>query len=153
MKDSRYSAGRRSETWVKLKLDRQQEFVIGGYRPGNHGVDALLVGYYDGPDLRFASKVRAGFTPHLRAEVFSALKPLHASRCPFVNLPLAKTSRWGSGVTEEEMAEMQWVKPSLVAQVRFVEWTADGLLRHSAFLGLRSDKKAREVVREVRTLR
>jgi bifunctional non-homologous end joining protein LigD len=147
-RDSRYDAGQRGGTWVKLKLDRQQEFVIGGYRPGPRGVDALLVGYYEGKQLRFAAKVRAGFTPHVRREVSAALKPLHAETCPFVDLPSGKTTHWGGGVTPEQMLELQWVVPRLVAQVRFVEWTADGHLRHSAFLGLRHDKAARDVVRE-----
>ena len=147
-RDSRYDAGQRGATWVKLKLDRQQEFVIGGYRPGPHGVDALLVGYYEGKQLRFAAKVRAGFTPHVRRAVSAALKPLHGEKCPFVDLPSGKTTHWGGGVTPEQMLEMQWVAPRLVAQVRFVEWTADGHLRHSAFLGLRHDKAARDIVRE-----
>ncbi len=146
--DSLYLPGQSTGAWVKLKLDKQQEFVIGGYRPGPHGVDALLVGVYDGKPLRFAGKVRAGFTPRLRRDVLAALQPLHASRCPFVDLPNAKPSRWGGGVTAEQMREMQWVKPSLVAQVRFVEWTSDGHLRHSAFLGLRTDKDARAIRRE-----
>jgi bifunctional non-homologous end joining protein LigD len=147
-RSSRYEAGQRTGAWVKLKLDQQQELVIGGYRPGNHGVDALVVGYYEKRQLRFAGKVRAGFTPHLRREVHAALEPLHSSTCPFVDLPSAKTPHWGGGVTEEEMAEMQWVTPTLVAQVRFVEWTADGHLRHSAFLGLRSDRAAATIRRE-----
>jgi bifunctional non-homologous end joining protein LigD len=146
--DSKYESGERSGAWVKLKLDRQQEFVVGGYRPGNHGVDALLVGYYEEGALHFAGKVRAGFTPHLRAEVFRALKPLHTERCPFVNLPSSRTSHWGGGVTAEQMAEMQWVKPRTVAQIRFVEWTADHHLRHAAFLGLRTDKAPSSVDRE-----
>ena len=90
----------------------------------------------------------AGFVPHLRREVFKALKPYHVDDCPFVDLPNPKASRWGGGVTADEMREMQWVKPELVAQIRFVEWTAEGRLRHAAFLGLRSDKSAREVRRE-----
>jgi len=147
-KDSRYQSGERSGAWVKLKLDKQQEFVIGGYRPGPNGVDALLVGYYDRKQLRFAGKVRAGFTPHLRREVLEALKPLQTAECPFVDLPNSKASRWGGGVTAEQMAEMTWVKPKLVAQIRFVEFTNDGHLRHAAFLGLRSDKRASEVRRE-----
>jgi bifunctional non-homologous end joining protein LigD len=77
-----------------------------------------------------------------------ALKPLHVNRCPFVDLPNPKSSRWGGGVTPDEMREMQWVRPKLVAQIRFVEWTAEGRLRHAAFLGLRADKSAREVRRE-----
>lgn len=145
---SRYLAGARGGAWVKLKLDRQQEFVIGGYRPGVHGIDALLVGYYDAGQLKFAAKVRGGFTPHLRRDVFAKLKPLHTTRCPFADLPNARTSHWGGGVTPEQMAEMQWVRPKLVAQVRFVEWTVDGHLRHSAFLGFREDKPARDVTRE-----
>jgi ATP-dependent DNA ligase len=89
-KDSRYIPGERSSAWQKLKLDRQQEFVVGGYRPGGTGVDALLVGYYEGRQLRFAGKVRAGFTPHLRRQVFMALEPLHTAKCPFVDLPTAR---------------------------------------------------------------
>jgi DNA ligase D-like protein (predicted ligase) len=146
-RNSRYVPGIRSNAWQKLKLEQQQEFVVGGYRPGPHGIDALIVGFYDNGSLRFAGKVRAGFTPHVRAEVFAKLKPLHASHCPFVDLPHAKTSRWGGGVTAEQMLEMQWVKPTLVAQIRFVEWTADDHLRHAAFLGVREDKDARNVGR------
>ena len=146
---SRYVSGQRSAAWVKLKLDKQQEFVIGGYRPGPNGVDALLVGYFEGRGLRFAGKVRAGFTPHLRRDVLAALRSLEeAVRCPFVDLPSSKPSRWGGGVTAEQMKEMRWVKPKLAAQIRFVEWTADGHLRHAAFLGLRTDKGARGIRRE-----
>jgi bifunctional non-homologous end joining protein LigD len=147
-KDSRYEAGERSGAWVKFKLERQQEFVVGGYRPGPHGVDALLVGVHQGRSLMFAGKVRAGFTPHLRREVFERLRGLEVERCPFANLPTLRRTRWGSGVPPEEMSEMQWVRPAVVAQVRFVEWTAEHQLRHSAFVGLREDKKAASVTRE-----
>ena len=147
-KNSRYNAGLRSGAWLKLKLDRQQEFVVGGYRPGPHGVDALLVGYHEAGTLRFAGKVRAGFTPHVRREVGAQLQRHHAARCPFVDLPSSKASRWGGGVTADQMREMQWLKPVVVAQIRFVEWTSDGHLRHAAFLGLRTDKRASEVRRE-----
>lgn len=145
---SPYRSGQRNGTWVKLKLDKQQEFVIGGYRPGPNGVDALLVGYHEGRQLRFAGKVRAGLTPHLRRELHAALKPHEVPKWPFVDLPNSKTSHWGGGVTPEQMKEMRWIKPVLVAQIRFVEWTADGHLRHAAFLGLRTDKPARDVRRE-----
>lgn len=128
-KDSRYTPGDRHTAWVKLKLDQQQEFVIGGYRPAARGVDALLVGYYEGRDLRFAGKVRAGFTPLLRREVLAALQPLAAGRCPFADLPNARTSHWGGGVTAEQMREMQWLLPKVAAQIRFVEWTADKKVR------------------------
>jgi bifunctional non-homologous end joining protein LigD len=146
-RDARYDAGQRSGAWVKLKLEQQQEFVVGGYRPGPHGVDALLVGFYERRQLRFAGKVRAGFTPHLRRDVAAVLAPLRAAACPFVDLPNTKASRWGGGVTADQMAEMTWVKPKVVAQIRFVEWTADQHLRHAAFLGLRTDKPASQVRR------
>jgi DNA ligase D-like protein (predicted ligase) len=147
-KSSKYTPGERNNAWVKLKLDRQQEFVIGGYRPGPNGIDAILVGYYSGKHLCFAAKVRAGFTPHVRRDVFAQLKRLHINTCPFDDLPNSTPSHWGGGVTAEQMTEMQWVTPQLVAQVRFVEWTADGHLRHAAFLGLRSDKPPRQITRE-----
>jgi bifunctional non-homologous end joining protein LigD len=148
-RDSIYQPGERSNDWVKLKLEQQQELVIGGYRPqGPTGLDALLVGYYEGKHLQFAGKVRAGFTPHVRREVIERLKPLATATCPFANLPDASTGRWGGGITAEQMREMQWTRPELVAQVRFTEWTADKRLRHAAFLGLRFDKAAREVRRE-----
>ena len=148
-KDSTYQPGERSDAWVKLKLERQQEFVIGGYRPeGAGGLDALLVGYYDEVTLQFAGKVRAGFTPHIRRDMAGRLKPLASDECPFANLPDASSGRWGGGITADQMHAMRWTRPELVAQVRFTEWTADNRLRHAAFLGLRVDKAAREVRRE-----
>jgi bifunctional non-homologous end joining protein LigD len=149
-RDSRYQPGERSNDWVKLKLERQQEFVIGGYRPdGANGLDALLVGYYEGKELRFAGKVRAGLVPHVRREVLGKLKPLQVQDCPFANLPDTDVGRWGGGITADQMREMHWTKPQLVAQIRFVEWTAENRLRHAALLGLRLDKSTREVRREL----
>ena len=147
-KDSRYEPGERSGSWLKLKLEKQQEFVIGGYRPGPNGVDALVVGYYEGKQLRFAGKVRAGFTPHVRREVFESVKAFQVTKCPFVDLPNSRTSHWGGGITAEQMAEITWLMPRLVAQVRFVEWTNDGHLRHAAFIALRTDKSAADIQRE-----
>jgi DNA ligase D-like protein (predicted ligase) len=147
-RSSTYTPGDRHASWVKLKLDRQQEFVIGGYRPGPNGIDAIVVGYYSGRRLCFAAKVRAGFTPHVRREVFALLARRHVTRCPFADLPNSKASHWGGGVTAEQMHEFQWVAPELVAQVRFVEWTGDGRLRHASFLGLRQDKAPGQVGRE-----
>jgi bifunctional non-homologous end joining protein LigD len=145
-RDSRYQPGERSSDWVKLKLDRQQEFVIGGYRPdGSVGLDALLVGYYNGDKLLFAGKVRAGLIPHLRRELLGKLRPLAITRCPFANLPDTTPGRWGGGITADQMSEMQWTIPRLVAQIRFTEWTAENRLRHAAFLGLRADKSAKDV--------
>jgi DNA ligase D-like protein (predicted ligase) len=149
-RDSTYQPGERSNDWVKLKLERQQEFVIGGYRPdGATGLDALLVGYYKGKELRFAGKVRAGLVPHVRREVLGKLKPLQVRDCPFANLPDTDVGRWGGGITTDQMREMHWTKPQLVAQIRFVEWTGENRLRHAAFLGLRPDKSPRDVRQEL----
>jgi bifunctional non-homologous end joining protein LigD len=148
-RSSTYQPGERSGDWVKLKLEQQQEFVIGGYRPaGSMALDALLVGYYEEKNLHFAGKVRAGMTPHIRRELLAKLRPLALVDCPFVNLPDAAAGRWGGGITADQMHEMQWTRPQLIAQVRFTEWTTERRLRHAAFLGLRADKAAREVRRE-----
>lgn len=147
-KSSTYQPGDRSEDWQKLKLQAQQEFVVGGYRPDGQSVDALIVGYYDDQGLRFAGKVRAGLIPHVRRELMRELRPYHAGTCPFIDLPNMKVSRWGGGVSKEEMKQIQWLRPGAVAQIAFVEWTDDGRLRASEFLGMRSDKVAREVRRE-----
>src|SRR5688572_15907470 len=105
-KDSQYEAGERSRNWQKLKLDRQQEFVVGGYRPyGDNSVDALLVGYFEHDELHFAAKVRAGLVPHVRREVAGALKKLQVDHCPFVDLPTEGSSRWGGGISAEDMKE------------------------------------------------
>ena len=147
-RDSKYEAGVRSHAWVKLKLDRQQEFVVGGFRPNGKSVDALLVGYFDKRALHFAGKVRAGMTPRLRALLFDQLKGLASADGPFVDLPNSKKSHWGTGVTVEDMLEMTWVRPRVVVQVHFVEWTTEGQQRHAAFMGVRDDKPASQVTRE-----
>ena len=145
---STYTPGRRSDAWIKVRFAQHQELVIGGYKPTAAAFDSLLVGYYEGRQLMCAGKVRNGFTPALRAQVFDAMRPLETPRCPFVNLPSSKSSHWGEGITLEEMSVIRWAKPVLVAEVSFAEWTRDGSLRHAAFIGLRDDKPARSVVRE-----
>jgi ATP dependent DNA ligase C terminal region len=116
--------------WQKLWLNVSQEFVVGGYSPGNP-FDALLVGYYDEAGaLKFAARVRAGFTPASRRQVFRRLGARVAT-CPFANLPMGKQGGWNEGVSREEMQTMTWVGPELVARVAFVEWTDYGLLRRS----------------------
>jgi bifunctional non-homologous end joining protein LigD len=144
-----YEPGRRSDAWIKVRFARHQELVIGGFKPGASTFDSLLVGYYEGKQLLCAGKVRSGFTPHLRAEVAVRLAALPAKRCPFANLPSTRTGHWGEGIDAEEMKALRWVKPQLVAEVSFVEWTRDGSLRHAAFVGLREDKSAKDVRREI----
>jgi bifunctional non-homologous end joining protein LigD len=117
---------------------------ISGYTPGNP-FDALIVGYYDGERLLYAAKVRNGFVPQLRREVATRFKGLKIHTCPFANLPERKRTQWA--LTKEEMKNCVWLKPELVAQIEFTEWTPDGHLRHSRFVGLRENKDVREVVR------
>jgi len=147
-KDSLYESGKRSGAWVKYKVNQGQEFVIGDYTPGNP-LDALVVGYYQEGKLLYAAKVRNGFVPNLRREVARKFNGLEADTCPFANLPEKKRTQWA--LTKEEMKNCVWLKPQLVAQnlIEFTEWTPDGHLRHSKFVGMRDDKEAREVVREI----
>jgi bifunctional non-homologous end joining protein LigD len=147
-RDSRYESGERSGAWRKMRVNRGQEFVIGGYTPGTRAFDALVIGYYQDGQLLYASRTRNGFTPALRAQLFRRFKGLETDACPFANLPEAKSGRWGEGLTAKKMAECRWLKPVLVGQFEFLEWTADDHLRHTRFVALREDKDARQVTRE-----
>jgi bifunctional non-homologous end joining protein LigD len=137
--DSPYGTGR-SRDWLKLKCEQGQELVIGGFtapRGSREHLGALLVGYYDGDRLRYAGKVGTGFDRATLADLAARLDRLRVTRPPFGDRePLPRN------------ADVTWVRPDLVGQVAFTEWTRDGLLRHPRFLGLREDKPAREVVRE-----
>ena len=144
---SRYETGERSGAWVKYKTNKGQELVIGGYKPGPNGFDYLLVGYYEGKDLIFIAKVRNGFTPALRREVAKNFPRLKTVECPFANLPEPASARRGEAITAEVMPKIQWLRPKLVAQIEFTDWTK-GNLRHSRFVALRDDKKASEVIKE-----
>jgi ATP-dependent DNA ligase len=130
---------------LKYRINRGQELVIGGYTPG-HPFDALIVGYYAGDKLYYAAKVRNGFVPQVRREVYREFKGLELARCPFVNLPEKKRTMWA--LTQQEMKNCKWLKPELVAEIEFAEWTPDDHLRHAKFVGLRDDKDPRKVVRD-----
>jgi DNA ligase D-like protein (predicted ligase) len=147
-KDSRYEAGKRSGSWAKYRLNRGQELVIGGYVPGAHGLDSIVVGYYRGKELFYIARVRNGFVPARRRQVFARLRALEVAVCPFVNLPETHRGRWGEGLTAKDMEKCVWVRPELVAQIEFLEWTESDHLRHSKFAGLREDKDARTVIKE-----
>lgn len=149
---SLYEPDRRSGAWLKCKVHGEQEFVIGGFTPPKNSrpyFGALLVGYYEGDRLMYAGKVGSGYSHAKLQGLHAECMKRRVEECPFVNLPTPRTSRFGGGMTRGMMREVTWVRPELVAQVRFTEWTEDGMLRHPVFLGLRTDKAAREVVREL----
>jgi DNA ligase D-like protein (predicted ligase) len=146
--ESIYEPGRRSLTWRKVKFSKRQEFVIGGYKPAGEAFDSVLVGYYEGLRFLYAGKVRAGLTPRMRTELFASITSAPANKCPFANLPNSVgKSHWGEGITTEDMAALRWVRPRVVIEVAFTEWTAGGNLRHASFVGMRNDKSPREVTR------
>jgi DNA ligase D-like protein (predicted ligase) len=147
-KDSHYEPGKRTGSWVKYRVNRGQEFVIGGYIPGPHGFDSLILGYYRGKDLVYVARTRNGFVPVQRREIFQKLRGLVSSKMPFVNLPDKHPSRWGESLTAEKMKQCIWLRPEMVAQIEFVEWTEADRLRHSKFVRLRDDKDPQKVVRE-----
>jgi bifunctional non-homologous end joining protein LigD len=147
--DSRYEAGRRSGSWIKIKCHNEQEFVIGGItepKGTRKFFGSLIVGYYEDHQLQYASKVGSGFDE--RSLKFLSEKFRRAVRkdCPFSNLP----SRRGEmgGISSSEMRRCTWIDPLWICQVRFTEWTHDHHLRHPVFMGLREDKKPLEVTRE-----
>ena len=135
--DAPYARGR-SRDWLKLKCAWEQELVIGGYTdPGGSRTDfgALLVGYYEGGQLRYAGKVGTGYTAATLRELGAQLRDLETDEPPFVDaLPVPRGTHW--------------TRPELVAQIGFAEWTTDGRLRQPRFMGLRDDKRPADVARE-----
>jgi DNA ligase D-like protein (predicted ligase) len=146
--DSPYEPGKRSGAWVKMRVNKGQELVIGGYVPAGETFDAILVGYYEDKDLLYAAKVRNGFVPATRYKVFERFRGLELATCPFRNLPETKSGRWGEGLTAEDMIMCRWLEPRLIAAIEFLEWTPDNHLRHSRFVGLREDKDADHIGRD-----
>ncbi len=144
--DSTYRPGKRSPAWRKCKVRRGQEVVVGGWTAGAgaraSSLGALLVGVHDpdapGRPLRFAGGVGTGFDEATRRDLLERLTPLAVAESPFDPPPTGVTAR-----------DAHWVEPRLVIQIEFGEWTADGRLRHPAYLGLRIDRDPQEVVREL----
>lgn len=140
--DSTYESGHRSDAWVKYKLIQAQEFVIGGWRPSSSGsneIGALAVGYHDAPKrnspLRFAGFVGSGFSRSAHQQLFELLRRREQDANPFAEqLP---------------RDDVCFTRPDLVAHVRFAQWTEQNILRHASYRGLREDKPAHQVVREL----
>jgi ATP-dependent DNA ligase len=131
-----------------MRVNRGQDLVIAGYTLSLKNFDALIIGYYEGDALIYAARTRSGFTPASREALFKLIRPLEIESCPFANLPEKNAGRWGAGLTAAKMAECRWLRPELVGQFEFVEWTGENHLRHTRFVRLRDDKKASEVARE-----
>jgi bifunctional non-homologous end joining protein LigD len=143
-----YETGSRSGAWVKIKFHKGQEFVIVGYtlpKKSRKYFGALSLGYYRGKRLIFAGRVGTGFNDKTLREIFSKLKPLEIDE-PLVEEIQEPSGRWRP--RGWKASDSRWVKPKLVAQVQFTEWTSDGILRHPSFQGLRDDKRPEQVVRE-----
>jgi len=137
-RDSRYEH-RRSPNWLKMKCEASQEFVVGAFTEPQgvrQGLGALLLGYYEGKDFVFAGKVGTGFDTKQLLALRAQLDQLRIPASPFTK------------ATGLPRSGAQWVRPELVVQVAFIQWTVHGKLRHGRFLGIRHDKAAREVVRE-----
>jgi bifunctional non-homologous end joining protein LigD len=137
--DSRYESGRRSPAWRKVKHELRQELVVGGWSPGegwrSGGIGALLLGYYEADGtLHYAGKVGTGFSEQELERLEALLAPIERRESPFAGPGVPRTAHF--------------VEPTLVAEVRFTEWTDGGRIRHPAYLGLRDDKAARDVTRE-----
>ncbi len=148
---SLYEPGQRTGNWIKLKLTREQEVVIGGYTDPEGArphFGSLLIGVFDKGSLKFTGKVGTGFNDKLLRLLKGKMDALAQKDCPFGNLPEKRQGRYGQGITRAKMKRCHWVQPQLVAQVKFVEWTRDEKLRHPVFLGLREDKSPRDVMRE-----
>jgi bifunctional non-homologous end joining protein LigD len=139
--DSPYLVGKRSPAWRKVKIRRGQELVVGGWLPGEGNrtgtLGALLVGHHDDTGLRYAGRVGTGFNEAELRRLQRRLDDLAADASPFVDEAPAPVRK-----------KAHWVRPEMVVQVEFGEWTVDGVLRHPSYLGERVDKDPRDVVRE-----
>lgn len=137
--DSIYRQGYRGEAWLKFKGVKEQEFVVGGWTGGigtrKKYFGALIIGYYQHGELKYAAHVGSGYNQTILKELMPRLKSLEIQKCPFSVPPKSREIQ-------------RWVSPRLVVQVKFAQWTKDGSLRVPIYLGIRTDKSAKEVVRE-----
>jgi bifunctional non-homologous end joining protein LigD len=147
--NSPYLADNRSKDWLKIKINKRQEVVIGGFTK-NEGTakqfSSLLLGVYEDGRFQYVGKVGTGFSDKLQKEMMATFKPLITGKTPFESEPdVNKPSRFRPNPPK---AKATWLKPELVCEVSFAEVTSDGVFRHPSFQGMREDKKAKDVVRE-----
>lgn len=143
--DAPYRSGR-GKSWVKTKCHKRQEFVVGGYTKSSTGtamIGSLLLGYYEGKDFVYAGRVGTGFDQKTARSLYKALKALERTAMPYTRY--SDQGRRGTGWKRG----VQWVEPRLVCEVEFTEWTKEGALRHPSFQGLREDKPAKEITRDI----
>ncbi len=137
--DSVYS-GTRNGDWIKLKCDKRQEFVIGGYTLSGkktRGVSSLLLGVYEGEELVYAGRAGTGLSEHDMKELEKKFQSIKRTEAPFKPAPKPRTNE-----------KITWLEPELVAEIKFADWTREGLLRQGSFKGLRTDKGPREIKKE-----
>ena len=148
--DSTYHPDIRTRNWLKIKTEQRHEAVIAGYtrnEGSNKLFSALILGVYDNGDLQFIGQAGTGFTDKMQTQILKKLKPLETTKCPFPVQPIInKPTRFRRNPPKTDVT---WVKPTLVCEVRYQELTSEGIMRHPSFQGMREDKKATEVVREV----
>lgn len=140
LRDAPYRSGR-GKMWVKSKCSARQEFVVAGYVPSSvsrKAIGSLVLGVYEGESLQHVGRVGTGFSARIAEELFSKLDRLRSKQSPF-----------DERLTSEEARQVVYVQPQLIAEVEFRAWTADGHLRHASFRGLREDKDAKEIIREM----
>ncbi len=148
--DSLYFPDARSKDWLKIKTEKHQELIIGGFTK-NEGTpkpfSALLLGWFSDEEFHHVTPVGTGFTVKQQKEILEKLKPLETSNCPFIHVPAYnKPSRFRPNPPK---AEVTWIRPEMVCEVSYREMTKDGSIRHPSFRGLREDKNAKDVVREM----
>ncbi|MGI8959145.1 MAG: hypothetical protein ACR2IV_05160 [Bryobacteraceae bacterium] len=112
-------------------VNQGQEFVIGNYRPGPRNFDALIFGYYEGDELIYVARTCNGLHEQIREQLSRRFRGLDIAHCPFANLSEAKSGRWGIGFTATKMKDCRWLKPALIAQFEYAEWTPHNHLRPS----------------------
>ena len=136
--DSPYEPGRRSRSWIKLKIEKRQEFVVGGWtepRNSREHIGAILLGYYDGDKLVYAGHTGTGFSAASLRDMYARLRRIERRESPFTTSPRTNEAP-------------HWTRPNVVVEIKFNEWTSDGKLRQPVFVGVRDDKPPREVIRE-----